>query len=180
MTAHLSSRRCSDFRLTAIPLSFSQEELGVNPQVVLDLQRDAANAIKDAEFDLKIAAAQLEAHGLGTAFKIPSLLGKLDDAAISLGVLTGKLRARTGLLATALYDATVHVLRELKSRARIPVPGSVTLVGVPDEWGLLREGEIYASTTRPGSKEITWIEGPVCVSRSPTVHLGDEIGRAHV
>jgi len=36
-----------------------------------------------------------------------------------------------------------HVLRNLKYRARIPIPGSWMLVGVADEYDLLQEGEIY-------------------------------------
>lgn len=138
----------------------------------MDLQRDAADAIKSAENDLEQAKKQLEAHGLGTAFKIPSLIAKLQQAGIGLDKITSKARSRKDVFPLSLYLATIHVLRDLKHRARIPVPGSVTLVGVADEWGLLREGQIYACSARQG-KEPEWIRGPVCISRSPTVHLGD-------
>jgi hypothetical protein len=47
----------------------------------------------------------------------------------------------------ALYCAATHALREIKYRAHILVPGSVTLLGVSDEYDCLAEGEIFATYT---------------------------------
>ncbi|PVG04810.1 RdRP-domain-containing protein [Serendipita vermifera] len=65
-----------------------------------------------------------------------------------------------------------HILRGFKYKARIPVEKAWTLVGVADEWSYLKEDEIFACIcTIDGHKE--YLEGPVMISRSPTVHPGD-------
>ncbi|RPD63036.1 hypothetical protein L227DRAFT_572890, partial [Lentinus tigrinus ALCF2SS1-6] len=52
--------------------------------------------------------------------------------------------------------ATNHVLRELKHRARIPVPGndSWTLVGIPDEYGWLKENEVLVCVDSPDEPDL--------------------------
>ena len=71
--------------------------------------------------------------------------------------------------------AVNHVLRELKHRTRIPVPGkdSWTLVGVADIHRELKEGEILVCVDSPDETDLIFLEGPCVVSRSPTIHPGD-------
>jgi hypothetical protein len=69
--------------------------------------------------------------------------------------------------------AVHHVLRELKHHARIPIPGAWTLVGVADVHKFLGEGEIFACVKPIESPEPIYLEGPVLISRSPTIHPGD-------
>ena len=71
-------------------------------------------------------------------------------------------------------DAAVHhVLRDLKQHARIPVPGACTLVGIADVHRQLKHDEIFACYKHLDSNKIVYLEGPVLVSRSPTIHPGD-------
>lgn len=47
------------------------------------------------------------------------------------------------ILSVLINAAILSVLRDIKHNARIPVPNSWNLVGVADETGLLKEGEVY-------------------------------------
>ena len=73
--------------------------------------------------------------------------------------------------------AIFHILRDLKQRARIRVPGW-TLVGVADVHSYLKDGEVFVCIEeRRGQRK--FLEGLVCVSRSPTIHPGDvQVARA--
>lgn len=73
----------------------------------------------------------------------------------------------------SLEFAVHHVLRELKQRSRIPVPGGCTLVGVADIHGYLKEGEIFACYKTQDTGSTIYLEGPILISRSPTIHPGD-------
>jgi RNA-dependent RNA polymerase len=50
--------------------------------------------------------------------------------------------------------------------------GGITALGVADEWGFLGPNEVYLSRTiKTGTQQ--YIEGPVFITRSPTMHPGD-------
>ncbi|EKM55560.1 uncharacterized protein PHACADRAFT_173707 [Phanerochaete carnosa HHB-10118-sp] len=66
-----------------------------------------------------------------------------------------------------------HVLRDLKYRARIPVPSGWNLVGVADIHGCLEEGEIFACVIPYEGQEPIYLHGPTLISRSPVIHRGD-------
>jgi len=83
------------------------------------------------------------------------------------------LRLRHELIENCLAYGSTHVLREIKYRAHIPVPDSVTLIGVSDEWGCLQEGEIYATVYDERKSTYEAIEGKVLITRSPQIHVGD-------
>ncbi|POV96410.1 hypothetical protein PSHT_15155 [Puccinia striiformis] len=68
--------------------------------------------------------------------------------------------------------AIIECLRDLKYRARIPLEGSYTLVGVADEESRLQEGEIYACVQEKG-KARKYLSGRIAISRSPSIHPGD-------
>ncbi|PBK99199.1 hypothetical protein ARMGADRAFT_1025474 [Armillaria gallica] len=70
------------------------------------------------------------------------------------------------------YGAT-HILREIKHRARIRIPGSYTLIGVSDEWDCLEEGEVYITIVDPRTNERIAVNGRVLLTRSPQIHPGD-------
>ncbi|KAJ7456436.1 RdRP-domain-containing protein [Mycena latifolia] len=80
---------------------------------------------------------------------------------------------RHQLVKTALAYATTHILREIKHRAHIPVPGSYTLIGVSDEWDCLDEGEIYATVVDDRTGLNLPITGRLLITRSPQIHPGD-------
>ncbi|KAI0033371.1 RNA-directed RNA polymerase 2 [Vararia minispora EC-137] len=148
------------------PLIMLLEGLGVPYEVFERYQDKAVAEVKEAKADVRGAAGLLERYGLGTSFRIPSVLNSLARLGID------------HIIGDVFYDkvlefAVNHILRDLKNHARIPVPQGWTLVGVVDEHDQLAEGEIFACVRPLDSNKNTYLEGPVLVSRSPTIHPGD-------
>ncbi|KAI4527022.1 RdRP-domain-containing protein [Schizophyllum commune Loenen D] len=149
------------------PLIMVLEGLGVPYESFLRHQEAAVQNVHSSSESLPRCAKMLESFGLGTAFRVPSLLLNLE-----------KLCNVKNLDANVFYRqmlelATHHVLRELKNRARIPIPGAYTLVGVADVHKYLGPGEIFVCIRPSDSNEVTYLEGDVVISRSPTIHPGD-------
>lgn len=154
------------------PLIMLLEGLGIRSEVFMKLQRAALDDVHKATASFETAAKLLEWHGLGKAFRLPSLFTSLH-----------KLRTRDENVSTLLEDdeffrrvldfAINHIRRELKYKARIPVPQSWTLVGVVDVHNYLREGEIFACVRPRDSKKPIYLKGPILVTRSPVIHPGD-------
>ncbi|KAJ7783448.1 RNA-directed RNA polymerase 2, partial [Mycena maculata] len=148
------------------PLITIMEGLGIPYDVFKGLQDRAVREAQGSTRSLKTFATMLETHGLGASFRLPSVLLGLTQLGIE--TLSGD-NFYSKLLEFAVY----HVLRLLKTKARIPVPHGVTLVGVADVHKYLQEGEIFACARAPDSNRLNYIEGDVLISRSPTIHPGD-------
>ncbi|KAK7064732.1 RdRP-domain-containing protein [Favolaschia claudopus] len=107
-------------------------------------------------------------HGLGASFRLPSLFTNLRSS------LKFDVDALPHLLIkTALAFATTHILREIKHRAHILIPGSYTLIGVSDEWDCLEEGEVYATVADSRTGLNLELTGRILITRSPQIHPGD-------
>lgn len=110
---------------------------GVQPEIFLRLQDRAVRETRESIRTFYGASKLLEMHGLGASFKLPSILTRLQSIGIDLE------HCQSLGIKTTLKDAETDILRELKHRARIPVPESWKLVGIADEFNYLEEGEIY-------------------------------------
>jgi RNA-dependent RNA polymerase len=147
------------------PLIMLLEGVGV-PYEVFEAYQDAA--VRDAQnamLSLNRTARLLEGHGLGTSFRIPSVLQHLEK--IGVDAIPDPVFGRMQEFAVH------HVLREMKHKARIPVPGGWILVGVADVHDYLEPRDIFACTQCPDCRKDIYFEGPTLVSRSPTIHPGD-------
>ena len=147
------------------PLIMLLEGLGVPYETFKKYQDIAVRATKDAAKSLKHAARLLESHGLGSSYRLPSIILSIDKLHVS------------SLPNNQFYEKMLayginHVLRDLKNHARIPIPNAWTLVGVADVHKFLRPKEIFACVKPVNSKTI-YLEGPILISRSPTIHPGD-------
>ncbi|KAK3396965.1 RNA dependent RNA polymerase-domain-containing protein [Sordaria brevicollis] len=72
--------------------------------------------------------------------------------------------------------AVLRELRLVKHKSKIPVPKGITLFGVMDETGLLKEHEVYVTFTHdPEDQRFTAppANDLVIVTRSPALHPGD-------
>jgi RNA-dependent RNA polymerase len=127
------------------PLIMILAGLGVNSDVFLQLQRDAVLATQEASRSLKTAAKLLETHGLGAAFALPSIFSNLRKLGIDFEQNITPSGLRDVFLDRCLQFAVHHVLREIKFRARVPVPQSWKLVGVVDVSNTLRPNEVYGT-----------------------------------
>ena len=147
------------------PLIMILEGLGVPYKMFKKFQDKAVSEAEGAIHTLSKAANLLQRHGLGTSYRLASVMNNLAKLRIS------------SLDGDRFFDKTMEfakndVLRGIKHKARIPVPGAWTLVGVADVHKFLEPGEIFACVKPPGGKRI-YLEGPVVISRSPVIHPGD-------
>ncbi|CAE6506582.1 unnamed protein product [Rhizoctonia solani] len=149
------------------PLIMSLETANkVQTDIFLTLQAQAVKDTQDSMRQFHSAAELLEVHGLGASFKLPSLFTRLQHIGIELEY------CNTLGIKTIIKDAETDILRELKHRARIPVPDSWKLVGIADEFNFLEEGTVYACL-RDKNQPPIYLEGPYLITRSPTIHPGD-------
>ncbi|KAJ7071542.1 RNA-directed RNA polymerase 2 [Mycena amicta] len=142
------------------------EGLGIPYEVFKKHQDRAVKVTQDSTTSLRKFADMLEIHGLGMSYRIPSILASL----IQLEVLSLK---GDKFYQKMLDFAIHHVLRLLKTKARIPIPHGVTLGGVADVHKYLKKGEIFVCTRALDSNRLEYMEGDVIISRSPTIHPGD-------
>ncbi|KAJ3543427.1 hypothetical protein NMY22_g3147 [Coprinellus aureogranulatus] len=147
------------------------EGLGVPYHIFKKFQDRAVQETYSAPETLTQAGNLLDSHGLGVSFGLPAAMNGLAE--IGIRSLSGD----------RFYDKTLeftrdHILRNLKHRARIPIPGAWTLVGVADVHKFLQPEEVFACV-QPPHGEAFFLEGPVVISRSPVIHPGDvQVARA--
>lgn len=138
----------------------------------MKLQNGAVANIENSRSSLLASANILERLNLGSAAHLPSTFRRLFGL-LQLDVKTEDSNGIDDDLAVSSIDLGVtEALREIKFRARIPLPDCWTLVGIADESGFLEEGEVYACVQRKGETPI-YLRGDVAISRSPAIHPGD-------
>ncbi|KAF8590048.1 RdRP-domain-containing protein [Ramaria rubella] len=155
------------------PLIQILEDLGIPKETFLDLQAAAVADVQTAGNSLSNFASLLDSHAMGRAFSLSYLVRSLDSIGCELQHHDPARAVGTPFLRGLIDTAVLSVLRDLKHSARIPVPQSWNLVGVADEDGILGPGQIYACIWEQGAERPIFLEGPVMISRSPTVHPGD-------
>ena len=138
------------------PLIMVLEALGVPYRVFKEYQDGAVREAQDSRRDLEQAGRLLESFGLGTSFRLSSVLFHLHK----LGVPMQKDPFYKHLMDFAIN----HVLRELKHHARIPIPGH-TLVGVADVHGWLQPNEVFACIFNHQTKKLEYLEGDMVITR---------------
>ncbi|KAI0093951.1 RdRP-domain-containing protein [Irpex rosettiformis] len=149
------------------PLVMMLEDLKIfgGYNILKKLQSAVIDQTTRAMRSLQDAASLFEGHGLGTSFKLASVFLSLHKLGIDV---------QSHQLFRQLTEFAVHhVLRELKYRARIPVPDGWTLPGIADIHGYLREGQVYACIASNDGSEPQYLDGRVMVLRSPVIHPGD-------
>ncbi|KAG5353249.1 hypothetical protein C0989_008984 [Termitomyces sp. Mn162] len=147
------------------PLIMLLENLGVKYEVFKYFQDQAVHEAEQSARSLERAARLLETYGLGASFRLTSVM-------LSLAKLNVADELDNNFYRQMMGSAIHHVLRLLKNHARIPIPDAWTLVGVADVHKFLQEGEIFACV-KPIGGPTMYLEGPVIISRSPTIHPGD-------
>lgn len=148
------------------PLIMLLEGLGVPYETFEYFQVKAVKEVEEATESLGQAARMIESHGLGSSYRLTSVMVNLAR----LGIDT---LADNQFYQKMLNFSVHHVLRDLKNHARIPIPGAWTLVGVADIHKYLKEDEIFACIKPIDSSSYIYLEGPILISRSPTIHPGD-------
>ncbi|KAG8946221.1 hypothetical protein FRC04_011967 [Tulasnella sp. 424] len=149
------------------------ETLGVPARVFIKLQDEAVREVDEATQTLTKCSKFLDAHGIGTSYRLSSVMLNLNKLKVGLRSETAAaLNLNDPFLDRAIEFAANHVLRVMKHKARIPVKGSYTLVGVVDVHGWLQPNEVFVCIQKRDEKP-EYIQGKVLITRSPQVHPGD-------
>jgi RNA-dependent RNA polymerase len=154
------------------PLIMLLEHLGVEKNVIIQLQSNGIREVQSIQGSLSQATKVFLQHNLGTSYHLPSLFNNISNY-LKVDISDHPDSLRHHLVDEVLYCAATHALREIKYRAHILVPESVTLLGVSDEYDCLAEGEIFATVFDEAKATERVIEGQVLITRSPQVHPGD-------
>lgn len=149
------------------------ETLGVPAKVFIKLQDEAVREVEEATQTLAKCSKFLDAHGIGTSYRLSSVMLNLHKLKVGLQFEAGaSLNLNDPFLDRAIEFAANHVLRVMKHKARIPVKGSYTLVGVVDVHGWLKPNEVFVCIQNRDERP-EYIRGKVLITRSPQVHPGD-------
>src|SRR6266852_4395963 len=117
------------------PVVMALEDRGVDKQIFIDLQEEAKASIYLSSDSLEEFSTLLMKHGLGGKFHLPSILQQLSKLGLDFKDNNEKKKKAIGgaFIERLLRFSMNHSLREVKFKARIPVPKSYQLVGVADE-----------------------------------------------
>ncbi len=111
------------------------EDRGVDKETFMKLQEEAKAKIYLSSDSLGHFSYMLKKHGLGGKFHLGFILEQLSKLGLEFKDNNDKKKKAIG---SAFFERLLrfsmnHSLREVKYKARIPVPGSYQLVGVADE-----------------------------------------------
>lgn len=140
------------------------EDMGVNEQFFLYHQELEVRRLRSTTSSPKLASDFLKRHVIGDRISLPWFVRQLDALGLSFH--------DEPFLRDVIETAVLIELRSLKYKARIPVEGGYTLLGIMDETGFLKEGEIFCIVEKAG-KPYVIVKQNVLVSRSPALHPGD-------
>ncbi|PGH06663.1 hypothetical protein GX51_02291 [Blastomyces parvus] len=141
------------------------EDLGVDDSVFLKLQRDEILRLRATATSTVQAATFLEDTNIAKSVGLPWLICILEGI--------GLRHSDDEFLRRVMELAVLIKLRDLKYRARIRVPKAVTLFGIMDETGVLKEGEIFCTSLSDEGRREVLVNPMVVVTRSPAMHPGD-------
>jgi len=101
----------------------------------------------------------------GEAAGLSALLLHLNDIGLSYN--------QDRFLLDTVEIAVLRTLRDLKYKARVQIFDGYKLLGVMDETGFLKEGEIFVCTEKVNGPSTVRTADMVAISRSPALHPGD-------
>ncbi|KAK1825029.1 hypothetical protein LTR12_000570 [Friedmanniomyces endolithicus] len=142
------------------------EDLGVHTDVFLQLQNEQVDELRCMLTSARNTASLLDTLEMTKATRLSSLINDLHD--IGLDYHTDY------FLYGVVEMAVISRLRDIKYRGRIDVSEGVTLYGIMDETGYLKQGQVYVVTERgPDGGRHEILRNTVIVTRSPAMHPGD-------
>jgi RNA-dependent RNA polymerase len=169
------------------PVVMALEDRGVDKETFLDLQEKAKALIYHSKDSLENFSKLLTKYNLGGSFHLEFILEQLSKLGLDFKDGTDKKAIEGAFFERLVRYSMNHSLREVKFKARIPVPDSYQLVGVADEGqayieeGIASEDDVY--TLEPGKiyvciqnsthEQPIYLKGTCVISRSPVIHPGD-------
>ncbi|KAI9446027.1 RdRP-domain-containing protein [Lactarius indigo] len=162
------------------------EDRGVKKEAFIDLQENAKAKIYLSSESLEGFTEQLRVHNMGGQYHLAFIFEQLNKLGLDFKNGINKMATGRPFFEGLLRYFMNHALREVKFKARIPVPKSYQLVGVADEGrayineGLkeedvftLKQGSIYACVQVSAHEDPVFLKGACLISRGPVIHPGD-------
>ena len=109
------------------------EDRGVDKETFITLQEKAKASIYQSSDSLEDFSGQLIKHNQGGKFRLAFIVEQLGKLGLAFKDGKDKKALEGAFFARLLRFSMNHSLREVKFKARIPVPDSYQLVGVADE-----------------------------------------------
>ncbi|KAK5125105.1 hypothetical protein LTR85_000779 [Meristemomyces frigidus] len=142
------------------------EDLDVPEDAFISLQQAAIGKLRCMTTSAINTATLLEETNIPKATMLPYLIKTLGDIGLDYH--------HDSFMYGIVEMAVVIRLGEIKYKGRIRVPQGVTLYGIMDETGYLREGQVYVVTeSGPGGGREVWKKDGIMITRSPQNHPGD-------
>lgn len=145
------------------------EDMGSDSQWFLDMQDIEIRRLREVTSDPYNVANFLRQKKVGEGIRFHRLFRQTANMGIDW--------RKDAFLRAVVESMVLRDLRLVKHKARIPISEGVTLFGIMDETGFLKEGQVYAtydSTRSDGRYESPpGHERRVIVTRSPALHPGD-------
>lgn len=141
------------------------EDLGIPTRVFLRLQRERVKELRMMTSSSVNASQLLDFHRVGGAAHLPALISILGHIGVEIQA--------DEFLWGVVQVTTLSLLRQLKYRSRILLENGVTLLGIMDETGFLKEGEIYCVFEQKQGKKVILKAESIAITRAPALHPGD-------
>lgn len=144
------------------------EDMGVHSGWFLDMQDIELQRLREVTADPYSVADFLRHKKVAEGIRVHRLIRQAANMNIDW--------RKDPFLSSVVEAMVLRDLRLLKHKARIPIAEGVTLFGVMDETGYLKENEVYVTYDCSRSRnryEPPPNEGRVIVTRSPALHPGD-------
>ncbi|KIM33801.1 hypothetical protein M408DRAFT_18806 [Serendipita vermifera MAFF 305830] len=169
------------------PLIAILEHLGVAIDWFSRLQAKAISEANETLLSISDEASEfLTTRHLGRQYGFPFIMRGLTKYGVTRALLEDAPHPMLDFFLCSLSVAIVHIDRELKYKARIPVPSGLSLVGGADVHQELDEWCVYICTQKTDETKhkyfpemLTQVDekgrpfGYVYVTRSPSIHPGD-------
>ncbi|KIX94715.1 uncharacterized protein Z520_09405 [Fonsecaea multimorphosa CBS 102226] len=147
------------------PLIKILEDLGVPDSTFERLQEQAIQRLRLSATSRSVALNFINEHLSDGSSGLPTLLKHLQHIGVD---------ATEDSFLREVLGALLQVqLREIKYRSRILVPEALTLYGISDETGWLKEDEVFVTFVDKKTGTHSCLDGRVAVTRSPALHPGD-------
>ncbi|KAK4183734.1 RNA dependent RNA polymerase-domain-containing protein [Podospora australis] len=145
------------------------EDMGAPDCWFLELQDQEVRRLRAITATVYNTASYLRIHSICEGVRLYAILRQAEDMGIDY--------RRDTFLRNAIEAILLKELKLLKHKGRIPVRKGITLFGVLDETGFLKEGEIYVTFKNNPNQDRHSDPppkfNPVIVTRSPALHPGD-------
>jgi hypothetical protein len=151
------------------------EDRGVDKEAFIELQERAKAWINFSLYSLEHFSQLLKEHNLGGNFHLAFILEQLNKLGLTFEDDTDKKAIGCAFFERLLRFSINHSLREIKFKARIPVPESYQLVGIADEGqayieeGIANKDDVY--TLGPGRIYGTFLLGFKVVLSHPNYNI---------